>query len=406
MIAFVHADLIDGTGSPVRKNQTILTDGKKITAVGASSAVTVPEGAVKVDLTGKTVLPGLIDAHAHIGGNAGFDHPPHTGRILSYDFAEGREQFLQWGVTTVRDAGGFMPDIVDVRDDINSGKLRGPRIIAAGRMIQAVGGHPWCSVLFKNEEIRKHELFFLNPDDGKDKIDALIKQEVDEGVDWIKIIISDDNCMAWPHHLPRLSQHQLCLLVEAGHRYGKPVMAHCDGFDDIEMAVDAGVDSFEHTINNGAQTGHELTDTLLEKILSRSIWSVPTIIGTFRHDGSIKKAAPVMPYVWESVGKMIHSGVHIAAGCDSGIPFVPFGFSLHEEMELLVKAGMTPLQAITTATGENAKLLHHENDFGTIRKDLCADLMVCDGHPAEKITDTRNILLVLREGAVVIDHLA
>lgn len=403
MLAFVNAAVIDGTGSGPIEGQTVLIKQDRIAAVGA--AIPIPAGAAQIDLTGLTLMPGFMDVHTHIGGNAGFDHPPHTSRIHSYDFAESREQFLRWGVTTVRDAGCFMPDCVDVRDLIEIKRLRGPRIRAAGRMIQARGGHPWHSVLFQNPEIGQKELFFVDLDTGEEELAQMVQREAEEGVDWIKIVCSDDNCMEYPNHLPRLSAKQMRALVKAAHDRKKPVMAHCDDFDDIRMALEAGVDSFEHTINNGAQTGHELSEELLEQMVKSGAWSVPTIVATAHHDGSIEGAVPVLPYVLKGVGKMIRAGVPIGVGCDSGIPFVPFGESLHEELSWLVKAGMTPLAAISAATWQNARLLGLSGELGAVKPGYKADLVVCGGRPAERIEDTRKIRLVIRDGAIVEDRM-
>lgn len=403
MLAFVNATVIDGTGTGPLVHQTVLIEKDRIAALGA--AIPVPEGAVQIDLTGLTLLPGFIDAHTHIGGNAGFSHPPHTGRIHSYDFAESREQFLSWGVTTVRDAGGFMPDCVEVRDLVEQGKLRGPRIVAAGRMIQAQGGHPWCSVFFKNKEIKENELFFVGPETDSEELERMVEREVQEGVDWIKVVCSDDNCMDWPNHLPRLSMEQLRVLVETGHKYNKPVMAHCDDFDDIQMALEVGADSFEHTINNGAQTGLAPTDQLLELMAASGAWVVPTIVATAHHDGSIEGAHPVLGYALDGVRKMIQAGVKLGVGCDSGIPFVPFGESLHEELSWLVKAGMSPLQAISAATWQNARLLRLENEVGAVMPGMKADLVVCEGNPAACIEDTKKIRIVVRNGSIVEDRL-
>lgn len=402
MIAFIHADLMDGISDFVKRDQTVLVSGDRITGVGN---VDIPEGATVIDLKGKTILPGLIDAHTHIGGNSGFHHPPHTGRIHSYDFAEAREQFLSWGVTTVRDAGSFMPDCLEIRDAIEEGKMRGPRIVAAGRMIQAEGGHPWNSVLFQDPEIRENELFFVKSDATEAELRALIDQEVSEGTDWIKLVSSDDNCMNWPEHLPRLSAKQMKIMVDEAHRHGKPVLIHCDDFLDMKMAVDAGADSVEHVINNGAQTGHIPPENLLEEMKEKNCWSVPTMIATLRHDGSIKAAEKVMPYVLKGVRAMLERGVRIGVGCDSGIPFVPFGESLHDELKLLTEVGMTPIEAVNAATGGNAELLRISKETGSIEIGKKADLVVVGGDPSKDIEDTKKICLVMMNGDIVTDHL-
>jgi len=399
MLAFEHATVIDGTGAAPVRNVTVIIKDKKISAVGVG--IPIPSCACVLDLKGRFLLPGFSDVHTHLGGSARFDRPPHTGRFVSYDYAEHREAALCWGVTTVRSAGDFMPDILEIREAANSGAIRSPRIVTAGRMIQARNGHPGYTVLFQDPAVMEHELVFVDEDSN---LEDVVKQLSDQGVDWIKLVISENNVMDFPNKVPRLSNVQLRRLTEAAHKYGKPVMAHVDDISGMKDAALCGVDTIEHTLNAAVPTAHTMTDEVLKLLLDRKIWVVPTMVATKYHDGNVKAAPLSFPDLKSAVHSMIESGVRLGVGCDSGIPLVPYGLCLHEEMELLCQAGMSPLSAISAATGGNAKLLGKEREFGTVTIGQDADLVILERNPLENIQNTRSISMVLRSGEIVVDR--
>ena len=398
MLVLKDVTLLDGSIEPVQ-HANVLIKGQQILEAGPGCPV--PEDAKTLTLQGCYVIPGLIDAHTHLGGSISFDRPPHTGRFVSYDYAQHRETALQWGVTTVRSAGDFMPDIIEIRELANSGKIRSPRIFTAGRMIQAPGGHPWNTVFFQNPETAAHELIFAGPDTD---LEEEVTKLVNEGVDWIKLYISEDDVIHWPQKLPRLSDRQLRKATDTAHRLGKSVMAHVDNFDGMRLALDAGVDSIEHTLNNGANHGLTADEPLLERLVKQDVWVVPTMVATKYHDGSIPQAEPIMPRLIREVGKLIQAGVKLGVGCDSGIPMVPYGQCVHEELQLLCQAGMTPQQALHAATRGNAALLGWVNRIGTLAPGSYADLIILGSNPYTDISNTQDIQMVLQSGKIVIDH--
>lgn len=397
MLVLKDAVLVDG-GSAQLGN--MLIQGEIILESGPGCPI--PEEAQVLDLKGSYVIPGLIDAHTHLGGSASFERPPHTGRFVSYDYAQHREAALEWGVTAVRSAGDFMPDIVEIRNLASSGQIRSPRIQTAGRMIQAPGGHPWNTVFFQNPETAAHELIFAGPDTD---LELEVAKLADEGVDWIKLYISEDDVTRWPQKLPRLSDDQLRQATCAAHSLGKAVMAHVDNFDGMRLAVEVGADSIEHVLNNGANHGLTPDETLLRQLVDKNIWVVPTMTATKYHDGSIPQAQPIMPWLMDGVGKLIQAGVRLGVGCDSGIPLVPYGQCVHEELELLCQAGMTPEQALSAATRGNAELLGWEGQAGILAPGGWADLVVLGSDPRTDISHTQDIQMVLQGGHVVIDRL-
>lgn len=160
--------------------------------------------------------------------------------------------------------------------------------------------------------------------------------------------------MQYPCTVPKLTSAQVRRIIRAAHTNDLPVMCHVDDATDLEQALDAGVDTIEHVINVGTEF-HQFSPALLDRLASSDTWVVPTMVATKLHDGSIPGAPLVYSALKDAVGQMIQAGVKLGVGCDSGIPFIPYGECVHMEMELLRDAGMSDLQALTAATGGNAR---------------------------------------------------
>lgn len=400
MLGLTHAALIDCKAGKVIPDSAVLIDGHQIVAVGLENEF--PEGTQIIDLKGMYLVPGFSDAHTHMGGSARTDRPPHTGKFLSYDYAQHREEALNWGVTMLRSAGDFMPDILQLRQEAESGKLISPHILAAGRMLQAKGGHPGYTVLFGNEEVLLHEITEI---DETTDIEGEVRALAEAGVDWIKLHISEMDIFHYPNKKKRLDNSSIRRIVEAAHRAGKPVMAHVDDLNGMRDAVLQGVDSVEHTMNPGASEGLEMTEDMLKLLLERKVWVVPTMVASRYHDGKAQGTTAIYPQLLEAVHRMILAGVPLGVGCDSGIPFVPFGKCVHEEMALLCEAGMTPAQAIYAATEGNAELFGRSREYGSIRPGKEADLVVLGSNPLEDIRRTEDIRMVILGGAIVRDFM-
>ena len=399
MLVFKNALLIDGTGAEPLPDATVILEGKTILRVGQS--LPVPDGALVIDLKGKPLLPGFSDAHTHMGGSAD-PKRRRSSRFDTYDFAENRDSALRWGVTTLRSAGDFTPDILNFRDDVNAGKYRSPRMLAAGRYFQARGGHPLSTIFSDDPVIAENACVLI---DECTDIEAEVEKIADMGVDWIKAIVGDDNKFKYPDtKVPALSDKQLRRITDAAHKRSLPVMAHIDDIGDMIRAVYVGIDTIEHTINI-ATSDHEMTDEALFLLTDRDVWVVPTLVVPKLRDGCVPGAPLVWPALQVAAARMIEAGVHIGVGCDSGIPSIPYGECVHIEMELLTELGYSPLRAITAATGGNAKMMRASHLFGTIAPGLAGDVVVLGSNPLEDIKNTRDIRLVLRDGAVVVDKL-
>ena len=399
MLAFINARVIDGTGNPPIESAAVIVNGARIEAVGTD--LPIPEGVTVIDLVGRTLLPALSDAHTHFGGADLLSRPGLGGRDITYDYALNSDVNLQWGVTTIRSAGDFMPDIVSYRNDVESNGLHAPRILTAGRMFMAPGGHPLDTVFMHNEAIRDNACILCHDDTD---IDAEVKNLADAGVDWIKAFLSTMNKMNYPHPVPRLPHETLKKIVDAAHKYGKPAMLHVENPDDMMEAVELGVDSIEHTIGVGSRS-FEMSNDLLSKLRSSGTYVVPTLSAIKAHDCMPEGAELVCPHLEIAVKRMADAGVCLGVGCDSGIPFLPYGECVHTEMELLVELGLPPLEVLCIATRDNAKLFRLDNTLGTIKAGKLADLVVLDADPLSDIRNTRQICLVIKEGRIAADRM-
>jgi imidazolonepropionase-like amidohydrolase len=180
-------------------------------------------------------------------------------------------------------------------------------------------------------------------------------------------------------------------------------MLHVETPADIEEAVELGVDCIEHVIGVGT-TDFDIPDDLMAKLAGGGIYVVPTMSSIRVHDGMLDGAALVYPHLEKAVKSMAQAGVNLGIGCDSGIPFVPIGESVHTEMQLFVSAGLTPLETICIATRGNARLFRLDNAIGTVEAGKLADLVVLGADPLADIRNTRSIELVMKEGRIAVDR--
>lgn len=395
MLAIKNAKRLDGSGTVV----TLLIENGTILACGTGGEL--PEHCSVIDAEGLYVMPGLIDAHTHMGGASTFDRPSCGLRHETYDYAEARSSFLKWGVTAVRTCGDQSEDMLSFRDEVRSGTLSGPRMSCCGPFLQAAGGHPWATVYMKDPELLKQAVVFADQD-------APIEWQVDsiaaKGVDFIKAFYAHIDKVHYPTPVPRMTREQLKRIVDSAHRNGLPCAVHVDGPAEMVDAADVGVDFIEHMIAAGS-TETTFTDAMVRKIKDSGAVVDPTMISILRFDQS-----PGFPSVWEALKKAVKqfhdAGIPLAVGCDSGIPFVPFGESLHDEMTCLAEAGIPAADILNMATRTNARVLGLEDQLGTLEVGKKADLLLLGSNPLKNIQATRDIRLVLLDGRVVWDRLS
>ncbi len=404
MLAFLNANVIDGTGSAPVAGATVLVDGKKIAAVGRH--VAVPGHATVIDLQGRSLLPGLIESHAHLGGR---DHPPGLDNARnSYNYAPMRDYTLESGVTTIRSVGDFQKDTLTTRDKIAEGALRGPRLLCSGKSFQRRDAHPSRTIWGNDPETCDNAGAYP---DTPEEARALVCELVAVGVDCIKIIVADSFLFIYPERIPPLADDVMEAIVDEAHKLDMWVVCHIDSAPDAIKLIGYGADEIDHLISMGIAElpAEETYDELFRLMVEKGTWFVPTItiVRTYNHL-VLEKGAPatIDEYFIPHYKRAYEAGVRMGCGCDSGAPAVLWGPSLHEELkEYVYNLGMTPLEAITCATKNNAIILGIDDTVGTIKAGMIADILIVDGDPSKRIDDTSRVRMVLRDGSIVVDKM-
>jgi imidazolonepropionase-like amidohydrolase len=408
VLALTNVRLIDGTGHDPIENMAIIIDGNRIKNVGL--ATSYPDNTNVVDLRGLTVMPGLIDCHLHLGGLT-VDKPGKAiGKVslkdmasfffdYSRNYAHRRWLAIANGVTTIRSAGDHYPHIIKLRDKIAAGKLVGPRIFAPGPTITAPGGHPAGTIYKGNRYIIKNATRQITEvSSAREEVRRL----VEGGVDCIKAIYSDSNPMDITHKVPRLSLDVLEALADEAHQHNLRLMVHTGSPKETMDAIKAVADSIEHGILPGADST-EFEDDLVKMMLDKGTYFVPTLAIAWAY----KEAYPAVLSGLKQAVNILHSaGVNIAAGTDSGTPGVVIGKGLHKELELMVEAGISPMEAITAGTRNAADNLGKANELGTIESRKLADIIAVSGDPLKDIRDTREIKLVIKDGKILVNRVS
>ena len=414
VLALVGGRLLDGYGGPPLENSVILVRGNRIEAVGRVGEVSIPAGARVISTEGYTVLPGLMDMHVHlmILGHADYDHwdRVYRDRFRDVIMPISAKQLLMAGVTTVRDVGAPLEDILAVRDRIARGDIPGPRVFASGPFLQKKA--PPLEAEFRWE--------VHGAEDARAKTQKLI----DAGVDLIKVIDQD-----------QMTLEELKAIVDTAHAAGRHVVAHAHRAEEIRQGIRAGVDSFEHS-GLGTQPGYP--DDVLAMLRERNaaLYWCPTIEGLFLYpytvdefperldDPRLKADLPAdiyddvrrsldhperMPYfqlmrrrvptLQNKFNQLRQSGVTLITGTDSGIPMNFHFDSTWREVDTFVRLGMPPMEAIRAATYWPAKLLKRD-DLGLVAPGKLADIIVVDGDPLRSMESLRHVVHVVKDGVV------
>ena len=378
-VAVVGGRVIDGLGGEALENGCVLVEGGRIAWVGPAESADVPDAAERIDALGKTVLPGFLDAHMHV---TSFPESLDTlGHLKTNLRAVGKlRKCLAWGATTVVNMGGC-PENVALRDAIEQGHLTGCARMMVAALVNATGGHVRGRAADGPWEARKavREMILGRAD--------LIKTAASGGFMW------EHERVEWEDY----TVAELIALVEEAHGKGKRVCVHAHSQPGLAHSIEAGVDMIHH--------GALADQAAIEGILQEDLWFVPTLYITservFQRKGIAAHMAERMAHahpIHRRAVRMAHEmGVKIAAGTDGG----PGSVML--EMGELVACGLTPMEAIVTATRNTADALGVLDDRGTLEPGKRADLVVVEGDPLEDIAvlaELGNILLVMKDGKV------
>ena len=407
MFALTNGRLFDGTGRDPIDKISIIINGNRIKSIEPVSSY--PDKTNVIDLRGLTVLPGLIDCHLHLGGLTADQPRKAIGKVSLMDmasfffdylrnYAHRRQLAIENGVTTIRSAGDHYPHIIRLRDKIAAGKLVGPRIFAPGPTITAPGGHPAGTIYKGNRYIIENAVRQIaDVNIAREEVEKL----VEGGVDCIKAIYSDIDPMDITHKVPRLSLDILEVLADEAHLHNLRLMVHTGSPKETMDALKAGADSLEHGILPGADST-EFEDELVKMMLDKGTYFVPTLAIAWAY----KEAYPTVFSGLKTTVKKLHSaGVRIAAGTDSGTPGVVIGKGLHKELEPMVEAGISPMDAVMAGTRNAADNLGRASELGTIEPGKLADIIAVSGDPLKDIRDTREIKLVVKDGKTLISRI-
>lgn len=412
-LALVGGRVLDGFGGPILENGVVLIAGDQIVAVGREGEVDVPVGIEVIDTNGMTVLPGLFDMHVHMQLLGHGDYP-RWHELYSDRMEEMMEvaanQLLMAGVTSARDLGGPLEELVSLKRRIASGEIPGPNMFISGPFIQRA---PY------QEYERRYRWGVDGAEDARRKVQTLI----DAGVDVIKLIDQD-----------QLTSEEVQAVVETAHAAGKKVVAHGHRMDEIRVGLEHGVDNFEHT---GLGTAPGYAEDVLQALRERNtaVYWTPTVSPLFvmQYSGEVfperlddpswrahmpeavadeirasLSAIPHLPYyalfpsriplLSHKFRQLRETGVRLLIGTDSGIPSMFHTDSTWREMALWVDMGVPAMEVIQAATLWPARFLGVDQELGTIAVGRTADVIAVGGDPLTRMEVMRDVRVIVKGG--------
>ncbi|PYV12878.1 MAG: amidohydrolase [Acidobacteria bacterium] len=408
VIAIVGARIWDGTGRAAVADGVVVVRGGRIEAIGPRAAVAFPKGAVTIDARGKTLIPGLINAHGHVGMTRGLKQDKaNYGRenILAH-----LGQYARYGVTTVMSLGTDFEAIFELRGPASASEQPRATVFTAGRGFTGKNGYP--AVLPGNAGIPREV-------DTVEEVRSAVEELARQKVDMVKIWVDDH----WGHYTKIRPELYQAIIAEA-HKRSLRVMAHLFYLDDARKLVAAGLDGMAHSVRD-----REVDAGLIAAVKKSGTFAVPTLTreeSTFiyaeppaflddpffargvaadvirqlkdpaygarvksdpdfaKYPGQLKMAQANLKKLWDA-------GVRVAFGTDTGPPARFQGYFEHRELELMVQAGLRPEDALRAATANSAAALGIARDFGTLEKGKRADMILLGGDPLQDIRNTRKI---------------
>lgn len=388
-----NARLFDGTGSGVAEGASVSIADGSVSAIGEGGD---PSSHARViDLAGRFLMPGIIDAHAHVAvGN--LPHLPEGVEQLrpgvgGYLVAAGLQRALRRGITTIRDVGSYGDTVFELRQAMRLGAFRGPRLLTCGSIVSATspGG--------------RHFAGMYREADGPDEMRKAAREQIRAGADFVKIMMTGARSVELENPGPsQVTSEEVTALVDEVHRLGYRVAAHCEGAEGTRLAIESGVDTVEHGLYLNQ------APDLLEEMASRGQVLVPTL--SFLLDVARREAESWSPHLVERCAYNLEQAQRtVAAAVNAGTP-IAMGYDSSPEEEaaselgLMANAGLSPAGALVSATSAASHALGLADIVGTIEPGKLADLVVIDGDPLADLShlvDPDRIHLVFQSGELV-----
>jgi imidazolonepropionase-like amidohydrolase len=401
--------LIDGASNAARTNQIIVIRGNRIAAVGDAATTPIPAGARVIDLSHATVLPGLIESHTHLFLQG--EEPDAGGydvQLLKYPISYraaratvSARRALEQGFTTVRDLeteGAGYGDI-GIKQAVDEGYIPGPRIFAVTRAISSTGGYPLEDYAPEITVPKGAQII-----DGPVEARKAAREQLDHGADWLKVYMTHRSWVDDKGNLisqPTLTVAELKEIVDEAHGWHKKVACHAYNGIGLQRALDGGCDSIEH--------GLELTDANIAQMLRQGTWYCPTLAVYSYHpapegtpDG-IRDRKRVEVH-GPSFQKAMKAGVNIVFGTDVG--GFPWTDPIAQEFSLMVGFGMSPMEAIRSATSRPAVMLDMQGKIGVVAPGAFADIIALSENPLQTIKAMENVGFVMKDGNVFRDQIS
>ncbi len=400
--------LIDGTGSAPIERGAILLEGSTIRASGPEESVVPPEGAPVEEFSyGEgTILPGLVDCHVHLvgigDGRAGDDLATLPDEVLTVQAARNAETHLYSGVTTLRDCGAKNQTTFRLRQAAEMGITPAPELLLSGRPVAIIGGHL---------------SYFGVQATGENECRAAVRQLIKEGADFIKVTATGGSTRTSFPLLPSFNVDELRAIADEAHNFGRHAVAHCASSQGMANALEAGVDTIVHAQFREPDGGNRFRPEIAEQMARQGVFVNPTLhvmrsriraleakleSEALDHEeaAELEQARIQDEHYVECFGRLREAGVTLVSGSDSAWGDYRMGGFQHE-IEAAVDAGMSPMEAIVSATGDSARSCWAEERLGTLQPGKQADVLVVRGDPSQDIAALRDVAAVFQRGRKV-----